>query len=214
MTEMTDWYFDFVSPFPYLQLAQFDDEMRKTIRPRPILFAALLNHWGHKGPAEIPTKARHTYYLTHWIAKTRGVPFAGPPRHPFNPIAVLRLALSLNATFDVIETIYRHIWGEGHDGQSEESLAILSDKLGVNDVAARTSDPEIKSELRRSTDEAISRGVFGVPTLFVDDHLFWGDDATDMYRAFRRDPKLFQAPEFKRLKTLEPAAVRRRSAIS
>ncbi len=212
MDQTADWYFDFISPFPYLQMARFDDEMRRTIRPRPILFAALLNHWGHKGPAEIPAKARHTYYLTHWIAKTRGVPFKGPARHPFNPIKVLRLALSLGATFEVVETIYRHIWGEGQDGQSEESLAALAAKLGVSDVNARTGDPDIKQELRRSTEEAISRGVFGVPTLFLKDQLFWGDDATEMYLAFRNEPDMFEAPEYKRMKTVTPAAVRRPAA--
>ncbi len=208
MGQFAEWYFDFVSPFPYLQMARFDDDMRRTIRPRPILFAGLLNHWGHKGPAEIPSKARHTYFLTHWIAKSRSVPFKGPPRHPFNPLPVLRLALSLGATFDVVETIYRHIWGEGQDGQSEESLAALGGKLGVNDIAARIGDPVLKTELRRSTDEAIARGVFGVPTLYLDDQLFWGDDATDMFMAFRRDPALFNAPEFKRMESITPAAVR------
>ena len=189
-------------------MARFDDEMRRAIRPRPILFAALLNHWGHKGPAEIPSKARHTYYLTHWIAKTRGVAFNAPPRHPFNPITVLRLALSLGASFDMVETIYAHIWGEGRDGQSQDSLEALCGKLGVTDLEARANDPEIKQELRQSTDEAISRGVFGVPTLFLDDQLFWGDDATDMFLAFRNEPELFDAPEFARISNITPAAVR------
>lgn len=214
MTDVADWYFDFISPFPYLQMARFDDDMRRAIRPRPILFAALLNHWGHKGPAEIPSKARHTYYLTHWIAKTRAIAFQTPLRHPFNPIAVLRLALSLGATFDVVEIIYRHIWGEGRDGQSEESLDALCSKLGVNNLEARTGDPKIKQELRQSTDEAISRGVFGVPTLFFNDQLFWGDDATDMYLAFRNEPAMFAAPEFERVSNITPAAVRGQTAAS
>lgn len=214
MTDVADWYFDFISPFPYLQMARFDDDMRRAIRPRPILFAALLNHWGHKGPAEIPPKARHTYYLTHWIAKTRAVAFKTPPRHPFNPISALRLALSLGATFDVVETIYQHIWGEGRDGQSDESLKALCGKLGVNDLKTRTGDPDIKQELRRSTDEAISRGVFGVPTLFLNDQLFWGDDATDMYLAFRSEPEMFAAPEFERVSEITPAAVRGQAAAN
>jgi len=209
MDHTADWYFDFISPFPYLQMARFDAALRREIRPRPILFAALLNHWGHKGPAEIPSKARHTYCLTHFMAQTRRLPFKGPPRHPFNPLAVLRLALSLGATFDVIETIYRHIWGEGQDGQSADSLAALARKLNVDDLEARISDPGVKQELQRNSDEALARGVFGVPTLFLNDRLFWGDDATDMFLAFRRDPAMFEAPEFKRLNTMTPAAVRR-----
>ncbi len=214
MGQVADWYFDYVSPFPYLQMARFDDRMRREIRPRPVLFAALLNHWGHKGPAEIPTKARHTYCLTHFMAQTRRLPFKGPPRHPFNPLAVLRLSLSLGATFDVVETIYGHIWGEGQDGQSPESLAALARKLGVDDLDARINDAAAKDELRRISDEAIARGVFGVPTLFLEDNLFWGDDATDMYLAFRRDPAMFEAPAFKRLHAVPAAAVRPKSQAS
>ena len=60
MTRTLDWYFDFISPFPYLQLARFDEFPEDVeIRPRPVLFAGLLNHWGQKGPAEIKSKARH-----------------------------------------------------------------------------------------------------------------------------------------------------------
>lgn len=214
MRKAADWYFDFVSPFPYLQMARFDDDVRSVIRPRPVLFAGLLNHWGHKGPAEIPSKALHTYCLTHFIAKTRRLAFKGPPRHPFNPLAVLRLALSLNASFEVVEVIYRHIWGDGNDGQSPESLVALGAKLGIDDVDARIADNAVKAELRANTEEAITRGVFGVPTLHLDGRLFWGDDATDMYLAFRRDPTMFDVPEFKRLQTVTPAAVRPKAVAS
>ncbi len=209
MSRTVDWYFDYVSPFPYLQLARFDSEMKKIIRPRPILFAALLDHWGHKGPAEIPSKARHTYYLAHWLAKSRSVPFLMPPRHPFNPLALLRLTLSLGAGFEVVEIIYRHVWGQGNDGQSADSLAALGEKLGVDDLETRTGDPAVKEKLKQSTAHAIERGVFGVPTLFLDGRLFWGEDATDMFRAYLKDPGLFDAPEFKRIEAVKPAAARR-----
>ena len=60
MTRTLDWYFDFISPFPYLQLARFDEFPEDVeIRPRPVLFAGLLHPWGQKGPAEIKSKARH-----------------------------------------------------------------------------------------------------------------------------------------------------------
>ena len=82
-----DWYFDFLSPFSYLQLVQFDRlPPDLEITYRPVLFAGLLGHWEHKGPAEIPAKRVHTYRWCHWYAARHGIPFRMPPAHPFNPL--------------------------------------------------------------------------------------------------------------------------------
>lgn len=204
-----DWYFDFISPYPYLQIARFselpDDLM---IRPKPVLFAALLNHWGHKGPAEIPEKARQTFYYTHWLAEQRGLSFAGPPRHPFNPLALLRLAHSLGSHLDVVQTIFTHVWGEGHDGMAPESLAALAEKLGVDDLEVRLNDPANKEAVKANTEEAIARGVYGVPTFAVDKALFWGDDVTPMFADFLKNPALFEKPGFAKAESISPAAIR------
>jgi 2-hydroxychromene-2-carboxylate isomerase len=98
MTRQADWYFDFVSPFAYLQFAGFERLPGDlAISLKPVLFAGLLGHWEHKGPAEIPAKRRQTYRYCHWLAGKRGMPYKMPPRHPFNPLAVLRLAIALGA---------------------------------------------------------------------------------------------------------------------
>jgi 2-hydroxychromene-2-carboxylate isomerase len=204
-----DWYFDYISPYPYLQLARFDElPATLAVRPRPVLFAGLLNHWGHKGPAEIPAKALQTFYYTRWLAEKRNLALVGPPRHPFNPLALLRLTLSLGSSLEVVRTVYAHVWGEGKDGQSPESLADLATKLGVADLETRLSDPALKAELKANTDEAISRGVFGVPTFAVDGGLFWGDDATELFVEFLSDPAMFERPAFARAAKITPAAHR------
>ncbi|NNC36814.1 MAG: 2-hydroxychromene-2-carboxylate isomerase [Acidimicrobiales bacterium] len=189
-----DWYFDYLSPYPYLQLARFE-ELPETLKinPKPVVFAALLNHWGHKGPAEIPAKARQTYLFTHWLAEKRGLPFVGPARHPFNPLPLLRLTIHLGSDLATIRRIYHHVWGEGHDGQSEESLALLAHKLGVSDLQDAIQDPDIKQQLKDNTDEAIARGLYGIPTFHIDDQLFWGDDVTDMFIEYLDNPALFKA---------------------
>src|SRR5579872_3558241 len=79
------WYFDFISPFAYLQFSRFSQlpaDLRVTIKP--VLFAGLLQHHGHKGPAEIPSKRRFVYRFFKWQAARRGVPFNMPPVHLFN----------------------------------------------------------------------------------------------------------------------------------
>lgn len=192
MKRTADWYFDYLSPYPYLQLARFDDIPGTIeINPRPVVFAALLNHWGHKGPAEIPAKARQTFLYTHWLAEQRGLPFIGPARHPFNPLPLLRLTLYMGSTLETVRTIYHHVWGEGNDGQSEESLAALATKLGVKDLQSVLQNPEIKQQLRNNTDTAIKQGVYGVPSFCMDDQIFWGDDVTDMFIEYIHDPNIF-----------------------
>ena len=112
-----DWYFDFVSPFSYLQCEQLPAlETKMNIRYRPILFAALLNAHGHKGPAEIPAKRRFTYQFVVWQAKQLGIPLKFPAVHPFNPLPLLRLAIAADCRPEVIRKIFRFVWRDGRMG--------------------------------------------------------------------------------------------------
>ncbi len=214
MARQADWYFDFVSPYAYLQLEAFDrlpDDLE--VAMRPVLFAGLLGHWEHKGPAEIPAKRRQTYRHCHWLAHKRGIPFKAPPRHPFNPLAVLRLAVAVEGEPKAVRAIFRHIWADGRDGQDPESLEALAGTLGIGDMTARIGDPAVKARLRRNTDEAIARGVFGVPTFVIDDEVFWGQDLTGMMLDYLGDPDLFRRGDLARLRELPIAAERKESRL-
>ena len=180
---------------------------------KPVLFAGLLGHWENKGPAEIPAKRIQTYRYCHWLAAKRGVPFKTPPRHPFNPLAVLRLAIALGTSREVVEAIFRHIWGEGNDGQDPESLMALADKLGVDDLAALIDQSAVKQELRDNTEAAAARGVFGVPTFALGDEIFWGEDSTGMVLDYLADPGAFATGELGRIRDLPVAAARKESRL-
>jgi len=203
-----DWYFDFVSPYSYLQCERLGS-LAVAVRPRPLVFAALLTHWGQKGPAEMPSKRTFIYRQVQWLAGREGVQLRFPPRHPFNPIKALRLAVAMGSTYGAVREIYRHIWSEGDDVDSAEGFARLCARLGVADGEARISDPAVKEELRRNGEEAIAAGVFGVPTLAIEGELFWGYDATDMALDYMRDPVRFLTEEMKRLDALPVGASRK-----
>jgi len=217
MTKQAIWYFDYISPYPYLQMASFDRLPKDLeIIAKPVLFAGLLGHWDQKGPAEIPAKRRQTYRYCHWLAQKKGLPFKTPPRHPFIPLTLLRMTIALGSDLDVIGKIYTHVWGTGHDGQDPASIEALGNALGIEDTSKineMISDPAVKSKLRQNTEEAISKDVFGVPSFVIDDEVFWGEDATDMMLDYLADPDAFSCGEMGRLKDLPIAAQRTQSRL-
>lgn len=205
------WYFDVISPYAYLQfhqLKKLPDEFAVTLKP--VLFAGLLDHWGQLGPAEIPQKKTHTMLVTRWRAGRMGLPFKPPPRHPFNPLALLRLAIALGAGREAVGAIFDHVWGRGQDGQAPESLAALAERLGVSDLATLISDATVKDALRANTEEAIANGVFGVPSFLIEGRVFWGEDMFELMLAWLRDPGVLDDPEITRILTLPSAAERPR----
>jgi len=205
-----DWYFDFISPYAYLQCARFPRLPADTqVRIKPVLFGALLDHLGTLGPAEIPGKREHTFRQAMWLAKRNGVTLKAPPRHPFNPLPALRLAIALGSPMDAVLRIYEFIWAQGRDASDPVEFAHLAAMLGVGDVEARIGDPAVKAKLKTNTEEAIAAGVWGVPTFVVDGIPFWGFDAGAMLLDYLADPASVTGPEFDRAMNL-PAGVQRK----
>jgi len=209
---IVDWYFDFVSPFSYLQCERLQAHAA-TIRPHPVLFAAILDAVGQKGPAEIAAKRRFTYRFVVWQAKSLGIPLKFPHAHPFNPLPLLRLAIACDARWPAITQIFRFVWRDGRLPDLPIEWAELADRVGLPDAAQRIAEREVKDALRRETDAAIARGIFGVPTLAVGSELFWGCDATDMALAFAKAGARYDDPEYARVGDLPAAAARPGSRV-
>jgi len=108
----------------------------------------------------------------------------------------------------VIRRIFRFIWRDGRIGDLPIEWAELKAELGLADAENRIAAPEVKDALRRYTDEAIARGVFGVPTLAIGEELFWGADATEMATDFIARGCNFDDPEMDRVGALPAAAAR------
>ena len=206
---IVDWYFDFVSPFAYLQSERLASlPPRVAIRFRPVLFAGLLNANGQKGPAEIAAKRRFTYRFVVWQARKLGIPLKFPHEHPFNPLPLLRLAIACDCAPDAVHRIFRFVWKDGRLPDLPIEWAELTHDLALPDADARIASPEVKDELRRNTDEAIARGVFGVPTLAVGDELFWGVDATAMAADYVLAGCRYDDSEYARVSGLPVGATR------
>lgn len=201
-----EWYFDFISPFAYLQfhmLKQLPADLQVVFKP--VLFAGLLKHWGHKGPAEIPEKRKFTYRFVQWQADRLGIPLKFPPAHPFNPIVALRLAVALDCEREAIGKIFDFIWREGDD---VNNLHKLGEVLGFDDLDALTQDAAVKNLLVQNGAEAVAQGVFGVPTFVTGGELFWGSDSLDMLGEFLKNPAKFKTGEMERLGKLPVGVMR------
>jgi 2-hydroxychromene-2-carboxylate isomerase len=214
------FYFDFVSPYAYLAFEKLPDSLlglSYAVDYRPALFAGMLKQHGQLGPAEIVPKRDWTYRQVLWQAHSHGIPMQMPAAHPFNPLPLLRLALACGgeeaaATFGpglanrhVCETIFHHVWRGGADAVDAHRLEALTKLLQPRRDPA--SD-EVKAELKANTDDAIARGVFGVPTCAVDDKLFWGFDALPMLRAYLQGDAWFASGAWEQARKL-PVGVSR-----
>ena len=201
-----DWYFDFVSPYSHIGLHRLK-ELPAPIRFKPVLFAGLLNHWGQKGPAEIPAKRRWTYRWCTWWARELGIALRFPKAHPFNPLHYLRLSIACGNRPEAVQRIFDFIWTTGEDAGDARRFSQLCSDLEVSEE--KLSTPEIKHALRKNTDEAATRGVFGVPSFVIDGEVFWGADALEFAKAFLGDRSVVRNPEMQRVDHLPVGAARK-----
>lgn len=206
MTRAIDFHFDLISPFAHValqRLGELPDDV--TVVPKPVLLGAVLSHWGQLGPAEIDPKRLHTYRLSVFLAERHGVAMRFPPRHPFNPLAALRILAGADADLAMLRRAFDFIFGEGRALDNDDELAAFADAVGA--PVALATDDAAKAKLRALTEEAIARGVFGVPTFAVPQEsghqLFWGVDAFDMLKAWLDDETLFRREPYAHLDHVE-----------
>src|SRR5439155_11762950 len=152
-----------------------------TIAPVPVLFAGLLEAHGQLGPAEIPSKALWTAKNNVRKAVLLGVPLNPPAFHPFNPLLALRVSSSpvdAAARRALVGALFDAVWVRGLHVSDPAVVERVAGELGLDGAAlvAQAQLPESKARVRKQTDDAIARGVFGVPSMEVGDELFWGYD--------------------------------------
>ncbi len=172
------WYFDFISPYAYLQSTQL--EQLAAVEPVecvPVLFAGLLNHWENVGPAEINPKRDWTFKRVSYLAHRDNIPFKLPAHHPFNPLPLLRLSIALGNDPAIVQRLFRYVWVERNLPEGEAFEQLLSE---FNTDSSALNHPDIKSTLLKNGTDATQRGVFGVPSIECGSEMFWGYDATDM----------------------------------
>lgn len=210
-----DFWFDSLSPYAWLAFERVPQALEGhsvAVNYQPLLLGGVLAHWGQKGPAEIAPKRAWTYRQALWLAQQQGTPLQLPRPHPFNPLALQRLALAAapaggTPNRRTVELLFRHVWcRDGADPNEPAALAALQAAV------APQRDPagdDVKAELRARTEAAVAQGIFGVPTLVCRGRQFFGLDALPMLRAALDGDAWFDGPAWDDAGSQPPGLQRR-----
>ena len=192
MTRAVEFYFDVGSPTAYLawtQLPALCAQAGASLVYKPMLLGAVFQATGNASPAAVPAKGRYMNDDMARFAKRYGVAFGHNPHFPINTLTLMRAAFGVQLRsperFDAyLKAVFEAMWVAPRNlNDPAEVMAVLG-AAGFDTAAmqALVADPAVKDGLRKNTEEAVARGVFGAPTMFVGDTLFFGQDRLDFVR--------------------------------
>lgn len=184
------WYFDFASPFSYLQLAKVREwRSRLPVTPVPIAARVLPKVGGEREAQALGVEGSIERFV-RWRAKATGLTLNFPPTYPFNSFAALRLCVAAGNSWQAIEAIFDHLWRDGHDGMLPDELRSVARTLGLADPVAAIAAGESASIVRSNTTAALALGVTSVPTVRVGGRLFSGSKAAEELDEWLAQPAL------------------------
>ncbi len=192
MQNTVEFFFDFGSPTTYLahtQLPQLALDTGAKVVYRPMLLGGVFKATGNASPVTVPAKGRWMGADIARFATRYGVPFAHNPHFPINTLTLMRGATGIQmrdpqALMRYVDAVFQAMWVQprnmGDPAVLGEVLAAAG--FGTEAFMALVSDPEVKAQLVATTEEAVARGAFGAPTIFVGEKLFFGQDRLDFVR--------------------------------
>ena len=184
MIKSFDFYFDFVSPYSFLAHKEIKKIERKNsikIKYQPILLGALHNLHGIKAPAFIPAKAKHMIRDCKLIAEKNKIKFRFNSYFPIRSLNLMRgviVAEEDNYKSFYIDSIFNSIWQDGLNLNDENIIQKILKNLNVNPKTflLRSASSSIKDSLKKKTNEAYEKGIFGAPSFVSNNKIFWGQD--------------------------------------
>lgn len=195
MNNTIEFFFDVGSPATYLAWTQLPALAKRThaeIRWRPMLLGGVFQATGNSSPATVEAKGRYTRIDFQRYAQRYGVTLNHNPYFPINTLQLMRGATAFLGTADFdryLKAIFTAIWVDEQDMNQPEVVGKVLAKAGFDatSVLQRINDPQVKEQLKITTSEAIERGVFGAPTFFVGDQMFFGQDRLEWVEAALAD---------------------------
>ena len=191
MSKEVEFFFDVGSPASYLAWTQLDSIAQRThakIVWRPMLLGAVFQATGNTSPATVPAKGTYLLKDLKRFSRIYDVPFRFNPFFPLNTMHLMRGATAYlgEPEFEnYLTAVFNALWAEKLNMASPEVVAEVLSKAGIDasDFMARISESAVKARLKATTEEAVARGVFGAPSFFVEDEMFFGQDRLDFVEA-------------------------------
>lgn len=192
MNRTLEFFFDVGSSAAYLawtQLPKLRAETGAQIVHKPMLLGAVFQAIGNRSPGEVKAKGHYMLQDFGRFAQRYGVPFNFNPFFPVNTLVLMRGATALlmhqPERFDAyVDAVFQALWVDGLNMGEPAQIAAVLQKAGFDSQAllALTAEASVKEQLKSVTTEAIERGVFGAPTFFIGEQMFWGQDRLDFVR--------------------------------
>lgn len=187
MGKKVEFYYDFSSPYTYIasnRIEKICQDNDAILEWKPFLLGGVFNEIGSVPAIQIDNKFRYLRQDFEESAIFYGVDFNFPDLFPLNSVRSMRGAFAAHEKGKLVEynhEMFRLYWTQGVDLSKAEILGEAVGKIGINTqwFLNRIAEQEIKDKLRDETSLAIERGVFGAPTMFVDEKMFWGNDRLD-----------------------------------
>ncbi len=189
MSKTVEFFFDLGSPATYLAYTQLPKICKQTdsqLIYRPMLLGGVFNATGNVSPITVPAKGRYMFQDLDRYAKRYGVPLKFNPNFPINTLMLMRAVTGMQLRHPerfqaFIDGLFHALWVEGRSLDDPATVAAVLTQNGFdpNEVLALTADEAVKAALKENTEEAVQRGVFGAPSMFVGDQLFFGQDRLD-----------------------------------
>lgn len=192
MSKSVEFYFDFGSPTSYLaytQLPAICAEAGAALVYRPVLLGGVFQATGNASPIAIPAKGRYTLIDMTRFARRYGVPMKMNPHFPINTLTLMRAATGMQLRqperFEaLLACVFKGMWVDALNLGDPAVLGPLLAEARFDPQAllALTAEQAVKDALKANTEAAIKRGMFGAPTMFVGDEMFFGQDRLDFVR--------------------------------
>lgn len=184
MTRTLEFYYDYGSPYSYLADTQVEAIAKRAgaaLVRKPLLLGGVFKATGNASPMTVEQKSTWSAFDMPLWAKHYGVPFQRNPFFPVNTLALMRgaAAAQIDGLFERYHpAIYKAMWVDGRNLNdiAEVATVLTAAGLDARKFGSRIQDQDVKDRLKATTDEAVARGVFGAPTSFVGDMMFFGND--------------------------------------
>ena len=187
MIKPFDFYFDFISPYSFLahkEVRKIENKIGIKIRYKPVLLGGLHNLHGIKAPAFIPAKAKFMVRDCKLIAERNNIKFKFNSYFPIKSLNLMRgvlIAEEDNIKNYYIDNIFNTIWQDGLNMNDDVIFQKVLKNLNINpkSFSLRSTSSSIKDSLRKKTNEAYEKGIFGAPTFVSNNKIFWGQDRVE-----------------------------------